>query len=109
MQSRKSRNRMALALGLALVLWSPQPSSAQLAGHNLRGDYGLSSGSQGPPGPYLAGTYVRYPVDSIRDLDDAKRRDVAPGLGRNGDARGFDSVVGDRQCDREAVVAAEQL
>ena len=41
--------------------------SAQLNGHNLRGDFGLASGSQPPPGSYLSPFYVNYDVDTLRD------------------------------------------
>ena len=44
------------------------PVSAQLSGHNSRGDYGLQSGSQAPPGWYLvAPMYYRYSADEFRD------------------------------------------
>lgn len=40
---------------------------AQLNGHNLRGDYGLTSGTQPAPGFYAGAMYVRYGVDTLRD------------------------------------------
>ena len=40
---------------------------AQLNGHNLRGDYGIASGSQPPPGSYLSPFYINYDVDALRD------------------------------------------
>ena len=51
---------------LAGVLFSVQ-AFAQLNGHNLRGDFGLASGSQPPPGSYLSPFYVNYDVDTLRD------------------------------------------
>ena len=51
----------ALALGSGTV-------DAQLSGHNTKGDFGLLSGSQPPPGLYLiAPTYVRYDADTLRN------------------------------------------
>lgn len=68
-------NRMRRGLGgaviltfLALaVLW--QPAQAQLSGHNLRGDYGLDSGSQPAPHFYLIPVYVNYSTSTIRNRD----------------------------------------
>ena len=48
------------------TLFSVQ-ASAQLNGHNLRGDFGLASGSQPPPGSYLSPFYVNYDVDALLD------------------------------------------
>jgi hypothetical protein len=61
--------RFALALlGLGLGLPAP-PAFAQFAGHNLKGDNGLLSASQPPPGFYLVGSYLNYASDSLRDAD----------------------------------------
>lgn len=44
------------------------PVQAQLSGHNTKGDFGLQSGSQAPPGWYLvAPMYYRYSADEFRD------------------------------------------
>ena len=56
----------AVALLAMGVLFSVQ-ASAQLNGHNLRGDYGIASGSQPPPGSYLTPFYINYDVDTLRD------------------------------------------
>ena len=55
-----------VTLFLVIALFSVQ-ASAQLNGHNLRGDFGLASGSQPPPGSYLSPFYVNYDVDTLRD------------------------------------------
>jgi len=54
-------------LFLALTLFVG-PAQAQLSGHNTKGDFGLQSGSQAPPGWYLvAPMYYRYSADEFRD------------------------------------------
>ena len=53
------------ALLLALLL--PLASYAQLAGHNTRGDYGLQSGTQAPPGFYVVPLFYDYRADTLRD------------------------------------------
>jgi hypothetical protein len=46
----------------------PDSAFAQLSGHNSKGDYGLLSGTQSPPGWYLvAPMYYRYSADEFRD------------------------------------------
>ena len=58
---------IATCFALALLL-SPDPSSAQFAGFNSRGDYGLQSASQPDPGLYLtAPMYVRYHAGVYKD------------------------------------------
>jgi len=53
---------------MAALFCSAGPAQAQLSGHNSRGDYGLQSGSQAPPGWYLvAPMYYRYSADEFRD------------------------------------------
>jgi hypothetical protein len=43
-------------------------ASAQLNGHNTKGDFGLQSGSQPDPGLYVvAPLYLRYETDTVRD------------------------------------------
>ncbi len=54
-------------LFLALTLFAG-PAQAQLSGHNSKGDFGLLSGSQAPPGWYLvAPMYYRYSADEFQD------------------------------------------
>ena len=55
-----------LLFGALICFACPVP--AQLSGHNSRGDYGLQSGSQAPPGWYLvAPMFYRYSADEFRD------------------------------------------
>jgi len=65
--------RSALVSGALLVgtLISLVPTSAvaQLGGENLRGDYGMKSGSQGPPGFYLGNIFYFYRTGTIKDLN----------------------------------------
>ncbi len=58
---------VALLIG-ALMLLAPVPTFAQLGGENLRGDYGMKSGSQGAPGLYLGNMFYFYRTDTIKDL-----------------------------------------
>ena len=65
---------MKRCLAFATVLWvvvsflGPTPAGAQYNGHNTKGDFGLMSGSQPPPGFYLAAPiYVRYDADTLRN------------------------------------------
>ena len=62
-----------LAIGLltvAMVLaLAPDSAEAQLLGANTLGDYGLQSGSQPPPGFWLAGVYFGYDGDKLIDGD----------------------------------------
>jgi hypothetical protein len=58
---------LALLLG-TLHLLAPTSAVAQLGGENLRGDYGMKSGSQGPPGFYLGDIFYFYRTDTIKDL-----------------------------------------
>ncbi len=68
--SRASARLLApvVLLTAALVLLAPVPAFAQLGGENLRGDYGLKSGSQGPPGLYVGNTFYFYRTDTTKDL-----------------------------------------
>ncbi|MFC1680595.1 transporter [Pseudomonadota bacterium] len=68
---------------LVSALFSVQ-AIAQLNGHNLRGDYGVASGSQPPPGSYLSPFYINYDVDALRDRN-GDRVDRGGGL----DVEGF--------------------
>ena len=66
--SRRSGGFRAVWLLAALALAAVgEPAEAQLAGHNLRGDFGLASGSQPAPRFYLSAIYVNYSTSTIRD------------------------------------------
>ncbi len=58
----------AASVWLMLIMLS-SPASAQLLGHNLLGDFGLTSGTQPGPGTYFSALYYRYEGDTIRDKD----------------------------------------
>lgn len=45
------------------------PASAQLNGQNLKGDLGLKSGSQAPPGGYVLLPLYWYSADAVKDRD----------------------------------------
>jgi hypothetical protein len=59
---------VALLLGTLLLL-VPRVAVGQLGGENLRGDYGMKSGSQGPPGFYLGNVFYFYRTDTIKNLN----------------------------------------
>lgn len=42
-------------------------ASAQMNGHNLKGDMGLKSGTQAPPGVYAAGLFTNYGTDTVKN------------------------------------------
>jgi len=54
-----------LVLVTALAL--PAISHAQLSGHNTKGDFGLQSGTQAPPGFYVVPLFYDYTADTLRD------------------------------------------
>jgi hypothetical protein len=58
---------VALLIGTILLLASTA-AVAQLGGENVRGDYGMKSGSQGPPGFYLGNIFYFYSTDTIKTL-----------------------------------------
>ena len=58
----------AISAFVALVgLLLPLSSYAQLSGHNTKGDFGLMSGTQAPPGLYVVPLYLYYAADTLRD------------------------------------------
>ena len=63
----KPRNPIRWLLFLTLAVFAG-PALAQLGGHNSKGDFGLQSGSQAPPGWYVvAPMYYSYSADEFRD------------------------------------------
>jgi len=59
---------IAASMWLMLIMVS-SPANAQLLGHNLTGDFGLTSGTQPDPGTYLSFLYYGYRGDTLRDGD----------------------------------------
>jgi hypothetical protein len=59
---------VGLLLGTLLLLVPPR-AVAQLGGENLRGDYGMKSGSQGPAGFYLGDVFYFYRTDTVKNLN----------------------------------------
>jgi hypothetical protein len=66
MTNRSLAVALAFCCGMALTLTATQ-ARAQFNGSNLKGDFGLQSGSQAPPGFYVSGMYVHYWGESLRD------------------------------------------
>ena len=62
----------------AILLW-PLSVQAQLAGHNTRGDYGILSGTQAPPGIYAVGMLYGYSADTLRNSDGDALQPAADG------------------------------
>jgi hypothetical protein len=49
-----------------IFMFVAQPARAQLGGENVRGDVGLKSGTQAPPGWYVGDVFYFYNTDEIR-------------------------------------------
>jgi hypothetical protein len=47
----------------------PRPAVAQLNGFNIKGDQGVKSGSQAPPGIYYGAPFYWYGTDTVKDED----------------------------------------
>lgn len=62
-----------MAACLALGMFAPVASHAQLNGQNIKGDAGLKSGSQAPPGLYVAVPLYFYTADQIKDRNGDER------------------------------------
>jgi len=58
-----------LILAVAIVIVNPAQAFAQLNGQNIKGDVGLKSGSQAPPGTYVAVPLYFYTADQINDRE----------------------------------------
>ena len=58
-----------LILAVAIVVVIPAKGFAQLNGQNIKGDAGLKSGSQAPPGTYVAVPLYFYTADQIKDRE----------------------------------------
>ncbi len=68
-QVRKRRIDLTIAVAIATALLLPSPAAAQLNGQNIKGDSGLKSGSQAPPGAYVAVPLWFYSADAVKDGD----------------------------------------
>jgi hypothetical protein len=60
---------LTAALASAALVMTVPETKAQFLGHNFAGDFGVNSGSQPPPGFYLAPAYVRASSDKLVDQD----------------------------------------
>jgi hypothetical protein len=70
---RRFRFRCPRAACSALVLIGlfvlPRPASAQYAGNNFKGDFGVNSGSQPAPGFYVGIPFAQWNADEVKDSD----------------------------------------
>jgi len=64
-----ARTAVAVVVVTTVLLMSPAASFAQLNGQNIKGDAGLKSGSQAPPGAYVAIPLWFYSADAVKDRD----------------------------------------
>ena len=65
----RSRPARAVAAVVAILLLMPADTAAQLNGQNIKGDVGLKSGSQAPPGAYVAIPLYFYTADAVKNRD----------------------------------------
>src|SRR6185295_4556268 len=78
---------MKLKVSTAIVLFgllAATPVFGQFTGENIRGDYGVNSGSQGPPGIYAILPYYQQNADRIKDSNGEL---VLPGVFQGFDVR----------------------
>jgi hypothetical protein len=66
MTGRRTPLLVPIMLILA-CLCTPRVASAQLNGQNIKGDTGLKSGSQAPPGMYFAVPLWFYTADQVKN------------------------------------------
>ena len=69
MTNIQQRLLVTIAAAVATLLFLPSPTAAQLNGQNLKGDVGLKSGSQAPPGGYVAIPLWFYSADAVKDRE----------------------------------------
>ena len=62
---RNTKIVLAAFCAAVLLMLFPQSALAQLGGENIRGDQGLKSGSQAPPGWYLGDMFYFYETDTV--------------------------------------------
>ena len=75
---------------LLLSLLFPLYVSAQLSGHNTKGDFGLQSGTQAPPGFYIVPLFYDYTADTFRD----RNGDPRPALEDGGSIDAQAAIIG---------------
>jgi len=64
------RKRLTVSALVVVGLCSlPRPAVAQLNGFNIKGDQGVKSGSQAPPGIYYGAPFYWYGTDTVKDED----------------------------------------
>lgn len=66
MTGRRAPSLIAIVMLLG-CLYLPRVASAQLNGQNIKGDAGLKSGSQAPPGAYVAVPLWFYTADEVKN------------------------------------------
>jgi len=67
-------------IAFTLLAMLPLASHAQLSGYNTRGDFGMQSGTQAPPGFYIVPVYYGFSADEFKD----KSGDSFPGIDGGG-------------------------
>jgi hypothetical protein len=82
--------RLTSCSALLLALLLPLAGHAQLNGHNTKGDFGLQSGTQAPPGFYVVPLIYDYRADTLRD----RNGDSRPILSQGGDIDVQAAIVG---------------
>jgi hypothetical protein len=68
----RCRTPMTVATAIAVLFGVRADSAAQLNGQNIKGDAGLKSGSQAPPGTYVAIPLWFYTADAVKDREGAE-------------------------------------
>ena len=64
------RKRLTVSALVIVGLCSlPRPAVTQLNGFNIKGDQGVKSGSQAPPGIYYGAPFYWYGTDTVKDED----------------------------------------
>jgi hypothetical protein len=63
------QRRFAVAVAIVALFVLPSTAAAQLNGDNIKGDIGLKSGSQAPPGTYIAVPLYFYSSDAVKNRD----------------------------------------
>ena len=67
MTNIQPRLTIAIVATAAMLLLLPLTATAQLNGDNIKGDVGLKSGSQAPPGVYIAVPLWFYTADAVKN------------------------------------------